>query len=209
MIMFRAMRMGIMILACASVAAAQSDYKKFEFFAGYSYHAVSNGLGEGDVIRDPETFNGFNTSITGNVLRYFGLKFDFSGHFKRRAVPFGPVANGADVKTSRYNFLGGVQFKDNSSEKTFKPFAHALVGAVRLRNRVNISNDVCVAIFPSPCPPDFTERETGFSGAFGGGIDIRVSNRVDVRLVQLDYNPTRLFDNTLHNLRFGIGIVLH
>jgi hypothetical protein len=199
-----------MILACASLAAAQSDdYKKFEFFAGYSYHVVGNGIAENDVIRDPETFNGFDISITGNVSRYFGLKFDFSGHFKRRPVVFGPLGNGADVKTSRYNFLGGVQIKDNSSEKTFKPFAHALVGAVRVRNRVNISNDVCVAIFPSPCPPDFTETETGFSGAFGGGIDIRASNRVDFRLIQLDYNPTRLFDNTLHNIRFAIGIVLH
>jgi hypothetical protein len=35
---------------------------------------------------------------------------------------------GADVKTTRYNFLGGVQVKDNSSEATFKPFAHLRFG---------------------------------------------------------------------------------
>jgi hypothetical protein len=74
---------------------------------------------------------------------------------------------------------------------------------------VDINNDVCVAIFPFPCPPDFTEKDTGFAAAFGGGIDIRASNRIDIRVIQIDYNPTRLFDGTQHNLRVGIGIVFH
>jgi hypothetical protein len=51
--------------------------------------------------------------------------------------------------------------------------------------------------------------ETGFAGAFGGGLDIRASDRVDVRVIQFDYNPTRLFDSTQHNFRIGVGIVIH
>lgn len=209
--MFKTTLIAMTILACASLAAAQTDdYKKLEFFGGYSYHAINNNLDEDDLIGDPEQFRGFDTSITGNVSRFFGLKFDFSGHFKRRPIPFGPLFNGLDVHSRRYNFLGGVQIKDNSSsDKVFKPFVHALVGAVHIRNRANVNNDLCIAIAPTPCPADFTEKETGFSGAFGGGIDIRASDRIDIRLFQLDYNPTRLFDNTQHNLRFGIGIVFH
>jgi hypothetical protein len=207
---FKTILIVITIVACASLAAAQSDdYKKFELFAGYSYHAIQNDLDEDDVIRDPEQFHGFNTSITGNVSRYFGLKFDFSGHFKSRPLPFGPLANGIDVNSRRYNFLAGVQVKDNSSERAFKPFVHALVGVAHIRNRVTINNDLCIAIFPNPCAADFTEKETGFSGAFGGGIDIRASNRIDIRVIQIDYNPTGLFGTTQHNLRFGIGIVFH
>lgn len=98
---------------------------------------------------------------------------------------------------------------DNSSETTFKPFVQALVGVARIRNRVNISNDVCIAIFPIPCPADFTERDTGVAGIFGGGIDIRASNRIDIRVIQMDYNPTRLFDSSQRNLRIGFGIVFH
>lgn len=36
--MFRTILTGLVIIACASLAAAQSDdYKKFEFYAGYSH----------------------------------------------------------------------------------------------------------------------------------------------------------------------------
>lgn len=208
--MFKTMLIGLMVLATASLTAAQTDdYKRWDFFAGYSALGVNNDLNEEDVIPDPEGFHGFNTSITRNVSRHLGLKFDFSGHFKSRPIRFGPVPNGIDVDSRRYNFVGGIQVKNNSAEKTFKPFVHALVGGVHLRNNVEIRNDLCVALFPAPCPADFTEKATGFSGIFGGGIDIHATDRIDVRIVQLDYNPTRLFGTTQHNLRFGIGIVFH
>lgn len=214
--MYKTMLIAMIILACVSVAAAQSnDYKKFEFFAGYSHNRIDTGISDddpdvGDIIDEREGFHGFNTAITGNVSRYVGLKFDFSGHFKSRTVPFGQIATAnVDIDSRLYNFLGGVQLKDNSSETTFKPFAHALVGAAHARNRVDFSNDVCLAVFPSPCPSDFTDKETGFAAAFGGGLDIRAGNRIDIRVIQIDYNPTRLFDSTQHNFRFGVGIVFH
>jgi hypothetical protein len=99
--------------------------------------------------------------------------------------------------------------KDNSSQATFKPFAHALVGVAHARNRVTISDSGCIAIFPSPCPSPFTETDTGLAGAIGGGLDIRAGNRFDIRVIQIDYNPTRLFDSTQHNFRFGVGVVIH
>jgi hypothetical protein len=213
--MFKTVLIATIIIACASIAAAQSDdYKRFEFFGGYSHNRIDTGISDDDpalrdIIDEREGFNGFNTSITGNVSRYFGLKFDLSGHYKSRSIPFGTIQNGIDINSRLYNFLGGVQLKDNSSEKTFKPFVHALVGAAHARNHVDISNDVCIAIAPSPCPGDFTETETGFAGAFGGGIDIRAGNRLDIRVIQFDYNPTRLFDSTQHNFRIGVGLVFH
>ena len=213
--MFKTTLIGLLIVACASIAAAQSDdYKKFEFFAGYSHNRIDTGIGDDDpslrdIVNEREGFNGFNTSVTGNISRYFGLKFDFSGHFKNETIPVGPITNAVDLKSRIYNFLGGVQIKNNSSDATFKPFVHALVGAAHTRNRLHVSNDVCVAIAPAPCPSDETISETGLAGAFGGGIDIRASNRVDIRVIQFDYNPTRLFDSTQHNFRIGVGIVFH
>ncbi|HSE31591.1 MAG TPA: outer membrane beta-barrel protein [Pyrinomonadaceae bacterium] len=212
--MAKTILLGLIIVACASIAAAQDDYKRWEIFGGYSHNRVDTGIGDddpelGDFIDEREGFHGFNASVTGNLTRYFGLKFDVSGHYKSRTIPFGTAANGVSINSRLYNFLGGVQIKDNSTESTFKPFAHALVGAANGRNRVNFSNDVCVLIAPSPCPVDFTDSETGFAGAFGGGIDIRASNRIDIRVIQVDYNPTRLFDSTQHNFRIGVGIVFH
>jgi hypothetical protein len=74
---------------------------------------------------------------------------------------------------------------------------------------VNFGEGFCAAIFPSPCPADSSESQTGLAGAFGGGLDFRVSDRVDIGAFQLDYKPTRIDGSTLHNFRFGAGIVFH
>lgn len=212
--MFKSILIGTIILTCASIAAAQSDYKKFEFFGGYSHNRVDTGLGDeepalADVINEREGFNGFEVSATGNLSRYFGIKGDFSGHFKNKnlQIPGLPGSN-LNIDSRLFNFLGGVQIKDNSTEGTFKPFAHALAGVAHARNSVDFNDVVCVAIVPSPCSP-FTQSETGFAAAFGGGLDIRASDRISIRAIQVDYNPTRLFDSTQHNFRIGVGIVIH
>ena len=215
--MLKTILIATIIFACASIAAAQSDYKKFEFFGGYSHNRVDTGIGDdepelGDIINEREGFNGFEVSATGNITRYIGIKGDFSGHFKSKTIPVFSIAGSAanvDLESRLFNFLGGVQIKDNSNEGTFKPFAHALVGVAHARNRLDFSNNICAAVFPSPCPIDNTINETGFAAAFGGGIDIRASDRISIRAIQVDYNPTRLFDSTQHNFRFGVGVVFH
>jgi hypothetical protein len=97
---FKSILIGTIILACASIAAAQSDYKKFEFFGGFSHNRVDTGLGDeepalADVINEREGFNGFEVSATGNFTRYLGLKGDFSGHFKNKTfgIPGLPGSN--------------------------------------------------------------------------------------------------------------------
>ena len=204
----------ILIVATASMAFAQSsdDYNKVEVYGGYSHNRVDTGIDDNDpelsdIVNEREGFNGFNASVTGNLSRYIGIKGDFAAHFKSDTFPIG--AANVQIESTVYNFLGGVQIKDNSKETRFKPFAHALVGAARVRNRADFSADVCAAVFPSPCPTDFTETETGFAGAFGGGLDIRAGRRVDIRVIQFDYNPTHVFNETQHNFRVGAGIVFH
>jgi hypothetical protein len=65
---------------------------------------------------------------------------------------------------------------------------------------------------------------TSFAMKLGGGLDVRVQRRIDLRLVEADYNPifTRDFDiagnpfsvihakgRTAHNFTIGFGIVIH
>jgi hypothetical protein len=202
--------LGIMIVSCASMAFAQStdDYHKWEFYGGYSHNRVDTG-GRSSIITDREGFNGFDTAVTGNITRYVGLKVDFAGHFKNKSIPLSPPSSArVNVDSSLYNILGGVQLKDNSTETRFKPFAQALVGLAHGRNKVEFIDVVCIAVVPSPCS-NFTETDTGLAGAFGGGLDIRAGSRFDIRAIQIDYNPTRLFDSTQHNFRIGAGIVIH
>jgi hypothetical protein len=48
---------------------------------------------------------------------------------------------------------------------------------------------------------------TGFGGAFGGGLDIKVSDRIDFRVIQVDYNPVYTRSSFNNNVRIGVGIV--
>ena len=138
-------------------------------------------------------------------------KYDFYAGFSHDRVDIGGGRegfNGVEAAAVRnfsryfgvkgdYSFhhkrVGGVEIKDNAKEKKLKPFAHAMVG---FQN----------AIF-SPGGSRFTSSENGFAAIFGGGLDFRVSPRVDIRAVQFDYNPTRFGGTTQNNFRVGVGVV--
>lgn len=207
--------LAILIVSCASMAFAQSDdYHKVEGYVGYSHNRVDTGIDDSepelsDIINEREGFHGFNAAASFNVTRYVGLKADVAYHFKSKNVPVGGTSASLDIDSHLLNFLGGVQLKDNSKETTFKPFAQALVGLAHGKNKVDFSDNFCAAIFPSPCISDFTDSDTGLAGAFGGGLDIRAGDRIDIRAIQIDYNPTRLFGEMQHNFRIGAGIVFH
>lgn len=188
----------------------QDDYHRVDFFIGYSHNRVDTGIGDRnpslrDIIDEREGFNGFNTSITGNISRFTGIKGDFSAHFKRRDVagPFGRF----DIDDSLYNFLVGVQLKDNTRDMTsVRPFAHFLVGGAHFRRKADEVR--CQQAIGAPCfAVEFSD--TGFAGALGGGLDVRLSDRYDLRAFQFDYNPARIADRTQHNFRIGVGLVIH
>ena len=57
-------------------------------------------------------------------LRWIAVRL--VGHFTERTIPVNTAR--LDIEGNLWNFLGGVQLKDNAKEGTFKPFAHAWVG---------------------------------------------------------------------------------
>jgi hypothetical protein len=205
----------LVLITCSvtpSFAQEGDDYHEVEVFGGYSRSRAETKIGDadpdffGDFTDGRTDFNGFNASVTRNFRKLVGFKVDFSGHYDTRSVAFGD-GNASEVESSLYNFLAGVQLKNNSQEATFKPFAHVLAGVARGRHEVD--DVVCIQTVGAPCAADVNGSDVGPAGAFGGGLDIRAGRRVDVRAFQVDYNPTRLFDATQHNVRFGFGVVIH
>jgi hypothetical protein len=210
------------LTSTAAIGQVADDYNKFEGFIGYSNNQVDLGISDDDddfedFFDDRQSFHGVEVSAVGNLNRYFGIKGDFSAHFKNVAVdiprPLEPgVFDRFEADSSIYNFLGGVQVKDNSTDGGWlRPFGHALVGVAHARTE--FEND----FFDSPfcdqpgvdCTAEFSESDTGFAAAFGGGIDIRAARRFSIRAIQVDYNPTRLGSSTQHNWRIGVGLVIH
>ena len=206
----------VFVIFASICASAQDEIKKAEFFAGYSYGnaGVNFGIGPAgeQVYQDRVHQHGFNASGVYNVSRYFGIKGDVSGTYKSELLAF-PVPTGIQSSPTitvvftgnmaLYNFLGGVQIKDNVKKTRFKPFAHAMVGAGYRKNEIEGGPFVCITIIP--CPGN--TNETGFAGAFGGGLDVRLNKHISLRIFQVDYNPIKFNAGTDHNFRLSTGLV--
>jgi opacity protein-like surface antigen len=231
--MKRLLSLAAAALICASTCLAQSDdYKKWEFYGGYSALSFDNLGGNTDitaineVLGEKNTLRGFNLALTRNFHKYFGVKADYSLHL--REDNFTRPAGSGTIDSTVQNFLGGIQVKDNSEDgPRFKPFGHALFGiAVQ---KIDLDSPQLPAVFGIS---DFHVNETSFAMAFGGGVDIKLNHKFDVRLVQLDWNiinrgaqqtgillvptphaaagsPFVIPGTTQNNLRIGAGIVIH
>lgn len=171
-----------------------------------------------------DSFQGFDTAVTVNVKRHFGLKFDFAAYNKRyKLCPPGsdeqnawsptsecfsplPAENDSRFRTSIFNVMGGIQLKDNSRQAKFvKPFAHLLVGSTLTReeNRLD-AYDPRQGTFSSYLG---TVSDSGLAGSVGGGFDIRMNDRVDFRAIQFDYQKATVLARSSDNFRLGVGLV--
>ena len=195
----------LILIGSTVFTAAQSsdDYKKTEFFVGYS---------NGQIEQSDKSLNGVNVSGVYNFSRYFGVKGDFSAaynseRFTLPALAGSPTPFTASFRADRslYNVLGGIQIKDNAGSARFKPFAHALFGVGIIRNKTRDFQCTPAASCQNFGVGSLTSR--GFAAALGGGLDIRITKRIQFRAIQVDYNPVRTFSQTTNNVRIGAGIV--
>ena len=206
----------ILVVGTTSMAFAQSDdYNKVEFSAGYSHARVDTGIDDPDLdddfadfLADRRGFNGFDASIAGNLTRYFGLKGNLSGHFKSDS--FSDGIDTINTEERIWQFLGGVQLKDNSTETKVKPFAHFLVGG---------ANQSIEFTSPSLTGESIEVKDTSLAMKIGGGVDVRLGRRVDLRAIEFNYNPIFVGDRTAlgetfsgrtqHNFTVGFGFTIH
>lgn len=188
--------MALLIAATAPFTFAQTgdDYNKYDVGVLYSHNRIDTGINDPgqNFIEEREGFHGIEGFVKGNVSRYVGLKGSYSFHRKSFDVSDGTTSVGIDA--SLHQFLGGVEFKDNARETKVKPFAHILAGVAHARASANTFADL-------------DDSNTGFGAAIGGGVDFKLSDRVDLRAIQFDYNPNRGDDGTSHSFRIGIGFI--
>jgi len=180
--------------ASLSLAQTSSETPKNEFFAGYSYHSADINT----LTIDPHRMgqNGVNLEYTRNITRHIGLSGDASAHFHRESRSTGTGT--FTSKRDQYFLLAGLQFKAGNSSRV-QPFAHALFGASLFRgftSDIRTSGNV------------FTiDDATSFAMAFGGGVDIRLNKRIDLRMIQADYTPTFFGSGRQNNFRVSVGVV--
>jgi opacity protein-like surface antigen len=125
--------------------------------------------------------NGFDTSVAENVNSWFGGALDFSAHFG--------TENGFSVNTESLSYGPVFSYRKNHR---VTPFGHILLGAVR----------------GGPEFLNISKAETRFGMYAGGGLDVKITPLVALRLIQADYLLTAFSNTTQDNFRLSAGIVL-
>lgn len=202
--MQKALSIVVVIVCCATTVFAQDDFSRVEVFGGYSYLRADLSDDDFFITGETENLHGFHAQVAGNLNRFFGIAGDVSGHYKSLDTrDFGgiPEVRLRSAKASLYTFLGGPQVKARNERATL--FAHALFGAARARATVVVEDVIPGNNFGGT----FTDSETKFAFALGGGVDVNVSDRIAIRAVQADYLRTRFGEQTQNNLRLSVGVV--
>ncbi len=162
----------------------ERDYSRVDVFGAYSLgvFAPSEGL---------PNQNGFDTSASFNLRRWFGVEGDFDYNFGSVVVA-DPTFGNLNVTIRGLTFGGGPRFTYRQGRLAV--FGHLLVGEDRLS----------ASLTDIPSTPFI---DISMAGVAGAGADINVSKHVAVRS-QADYLATHHFSILENNHRFSFGLVI-
>jgi hypothetical protein len=177
---FAAVLLTVVSIFGASVASAQE--RNVQGYVGVQVVRVNPDVRKPLFKFDRTTDTvGVNASVTGFVP---DSSVGFTGEL-------GANFDGSTHDSSLVTGLGGVTLQARNAR--LQPFVRGLGGFAR----VNADGDVLSL-----------NNQTDYSPAFavGGGLDIKLSDNIALRVVQADYLQTHAFDSVQHNLRLGVGI---
>jgi opacity protein-like surface antigen len=222
----------LVMLACDLVILAQSSnqdrYNRIDVFAGFSANDYFNyiefpasipNLNFSPFLTSTAGGKGVQTSVTGYLTKYFGITGDFSVYFDNIEAPLtikvcqpaGQCTIGAqqDTRATRtaFYFMAGPEVRGRNRTR-FTPFARALFGGVA--SNASFSTRGTALIHSD------SDTRSAFSMNFGGGLDVRVSERFAIRgtadytgIFLRDLGDTDSGGGSLHNhLRLAIGVVI-
>jgi hypothetical protein len=213
----------IPLLLSATSLFAQSD-RKSEFAFAYSNlqaeglpdSNTSTNLSNSGFFNSRSTMHGFDTAVTLFPAENFGLTGDFSFNANSRSANVSFASAG--LETNVFYFMGGPTFTLSSSSSV-APFARGLAGGAYTRLAVSAQTPIVSGSV-------FKTGTTDFAMGIGGGLDVRFSDGMKLRVFQVDYAPVFLRDQSfvtlalagaiqpftlsgrrMDNVKFGFGIV--
>ena len=175
---------------------------KSELFGGYSLERIAAGCGTDYRCGFNDTgattnLSGWIVSMTGYVYKSLGLSAQFSGNYGNAGF-----AGGGGLSTvPRYAYQFGPVYTFRWQRAS--AFTHALFGGV--------SQGVGQGAINGSAP-----SYTAFLWSVGGGLDIKLSNRLSIRAAQIDYERHHVPVDGLsapstsptNGFRYSAGIVL-
>lgn len=129
-----------------------------------------------------ESLSGGDVSLAIRLTRWIGVEADVSAHY----------GSSLGTHDSRLFFMGGPRFAYRGTG--FTVFTHYLAGGARTGSGISVLG------------VDITQKRTDFAMAFGGGVDVALSDRWAVR-AQGDYALIRGDGATDKEPRLSVGFV--
>ncbi len=192
----------VLVLALAAIA---QEVPKAELFLGYEYVRFKPALPGNPNFN----MNGGGGAVTFNVSKYFGLKAELAdAHAGSVKQCDSAGLNCTSRSTNLFTYLFGPQVAFRNKSRV-TPFAHVLFGGARSDLYANTP---------------LNSSKNAFAMAAGGGLDVKASRIISIRLGQFDYLMTRFSGSTLvpsggtpvavsnknqNNFRYMGGIVFH
>jgi len=194
------------VLFGSCVYAQEETTPKADLFLGYSFLRVNSAQ------QIPAfTANGGVSTLGLNFNEHIGLEAEFGGYYN------GNIKN-LQLDTTSFSYLFGPRLSYGRT-KRFDPYVHALFGV----NRVSTGISASSILFPAQhaTGASYDVSQANFAMAVGGGIDIKLSKKVILRPVQVDYYLTRFETPTFlligtgapttnknqNNIRYAAGIM--
>ena len=196
----------LVFLALATlIAAAQSEYPKVELSGDYSYVSLH------PQILTSQNANGGGGAFVYNFSSLFGIKADFQGYaagtglstYLKNNYGYAGSASG-----NGFTYLFGPQIKKHSGK--FQPFGEGLFGAIHTNGYATllkcIQDNGCSGVSGNG-------NNNGFAMEFGGGVDIPITDHIQIRPAEVDYLYTHIGANHVagysagwNNFKYVAGI---
>ncbi len=186
----------------AMVSMAQ-DFPRVELAGGYSYINFHPDI----AAVTSQNLNGGGGSFVYNIADWLGIKAEFMGYafgsgWTRKLQQLGYTGS---LSGNLFTYQFGPQIKKHSGK--FQPFVETLFGSAHSNGYASVLK----------AKGDGTYQVTsgaGSSNAFamemGGGLDIPLSERVQLRPVEVDYQLTRFgyktYSANQNNFKYFAGI---
>ena len=200
-----------LVVCSAAVTQAQQEYPKVEVFGGYSLEHLGlpdsdlnqlqtalEDLGATSVSSSKWLKEGFAGSFTYNATKSLGIEADV--RWNRGTIINTSIAGvGASVRFTDVPVLFGPRFTFRSGDAV-TPFVHVLFGLdhASISGTGSASGQSISVGGPS---------SNGFGMAAGGGLDVKVTKLLAIRVIQADYYYSRPFSTNLNNFDLAFGAV--
>jgi hypothetical protein len=211
----------LLVVLLFGTSVYPQDYKKVEVFGEYSYLRFNPTL---SYLKN-RSFSGGGGGIQYNFSPYLGMKAEFMGYGSTDfTIPAGaytipklspnPIVIGAPITTqgNMFTYLFGPVVRVPVSRVA--PFAELLFGGSNSNAYGEQIKSICTAASCTASIKNIGGTQHPFTMALGGGLDVKLSESVSFRPVEVDYVLSRYTNpltstNNQNSFRYSAGVVFH